>query len=141
MSKGEPSPKENLALTTHTKKGKGKKFPYQKNKGRKFRGKRKIVDLSKIRCFSCQKLGHYAKDCLDQRGKYKGKHHAFATSIDDEPQRKKARESNHDQDTRKEYYLISALFGTITNSVETWLVDSVTSRHMTGYRSALTDLT
>jgi len=135
-----PSNEENISLTTNTKKGKGKKFSFQKNKGRKFKGKRKANDLSKIRCFNCQKFSHYAKDCLDQRGKYKGKHHACATDMEDEPQRKKARESTRDQDTWKEYYLISILFGTITNSVETWLVDSDASKHMMGYQNALTYL-
>ena len=42
---------------------------------------------------------------------------------------------------RKEYYLISALSGSISCSSETWLVDNGASMHMTGYRSALRDLT
>jgi hypothetical protein len=46
------------------------------------------------------------------------------------------------KDIKEKYdYLISALSGTITNSFETWLVDSGASRHMTSYRSALIDLT
>jgi hypothetical protein len=36
--------------------------------------------------------------------------------------------------------LISALSESITSSTEIWLVDSGASRHMTGYRSALSNL-
>ena len=63
--------------------------------------------------------------------------------VDDQPQ-KKAKESQLDEvakSIRKEYYLISTLFGSITNSNEIWLVDSGASQHMTGYRSSLTNLT
>lgn len=41
---------------------------------------------------------------------------------------------------KKDYYFISTLFGSITNSSELWLVDSGTSRHMIGYQSTLTNL-
>jgi hypothetical protein len=44
------------------------------------------------------------------------------------------------EDFKKEYYFISALSGSISKSSEIWLVDNGASRHMTGYRSALTDL-
>ena len=119
MKKELPS-EENLALTANTKKGKGKKFPFQKNKGRKFKGNRRQLDMSKIRCYECQKFGHFAKDCYSN--KRKGRHHASTTDLDDEPQHKKARESDLDKvakDIRKEYYLISALSETITNIIET----------------------
>ena len=43
--------------------------------------------------------------------------------------------------TKKECSLVSALTGTITDSSDTWLVDSGASRHMTGYRDSLRDLT
>jgi hypothetical protein len=41
------------------------------------------------------------------------------------------------QETRREYYLISTLFGSLTNGVESWLVDSGASRHMTGNKGVL----
>jgi hypothetical protein len=37
----------------------------------------------------------------------------------------------------KEYYLISALSGTITKLEEIWLIDSGASRHMTGFKQNL----
>ena len=51
------------------------------------------------------------------------------------------RESNSVEQKKKQIILISALTGSISNNKETWLVDNVTSRDMTGYHSALTDLT
>ena len=43
--------------------------------------------------------------------------------------------------TKKEYSLVSALIGTITNSSDAWLVDSSAYRHMTGYQNCLKSLT
>ena len=47
----------------------------------------------------------------------------------------------NEHDSRKEDFLISALTGTITTNSDTWLIDSGASKHMTGSRKALTDLT
>ena len=43
-----------------------------------------------------------------------------------------------EDEPRREYYLIFALSGSITDSANSWLVDSGASRHMTGNRGALT---
>lgn len=146
MNKSDPPSEENIALVANTKKGRGRRFPSQNNNDRnpKINQERRQVDVSNVKCYDYHKLGHFARDCPDKRRKYKRKLHACATDLDDGPQKKKSRESNLDQVAkviRKEYYLISALSSTITKSVETWLVDSSASRHMTGYRSTLTDLT
>ena len=100
--------------------------------------------MSKIICYTCQKFGHFSKHCLGQRGKFKGRHHVYAVDMDYKPQRKKQKEYDLDKvakDIRKEYYLISSLSRTITGILDTWLVDSGASRHMTGYQSTLIDLT
>lgn len=90
---------------------------------------------------TCNTFGHYAFEC--PQGKRKGKQHASTTDVDDEDehmhQRKKTKENEHD--SQKEYFFISALTGTITTNSDTWLIDSGASKHMTGYRKALTDLT
>jgi hypothetical protein len=50
--------------------------------------KGKSIDTSKIKCFSCNKLGHFAKDYwYRKKNTRKGKHHA-STTEDDESKRK-----------------------------------------------------
>ena len=79
-------------------------------------------------------MGHFAKDCRSKKkGNFKGKHHASAAAGDEEP-RKKTRESSSHQDKRKEYYLVLTLFLSLSNSVDTWLVESGASRHITAIR-------
>jgi len=80
---------ENLALVANMKKGKGKKF-LQKNKGKGIQKSKS--DMSKIICYTCNKPGHYSKDCFS--GKRKGRHHASTTEASEEPQGKRSRESN-----------------------------------------------
>ena len=53
-------------------------------------------------------------------------------------QKKKNAKSSKEDEPRREYYLIFALSGSITNSANSWLVDSGASRHMTGFCEALT---
>ena len=62
--------------------------------------------------------------------------------MDDRPQ-KKEKDLKYDEmpySIKKEYYFISTLSSSITNSSEIWLVDSDSSRHMIGYESTLTNL-
>jgi hypothetical protein len=63
---------ENLALVSKTRKGKGKSSNKKGNNdgGSSQPGKKK--DLSKIKCFSCHKNGHYASQCSEKK-KGKGK--------------------------------------------------------------------
>lgn len=76
-----PSQKENLALAASTEKGKGKRFSHQKNKGkRNFKGNQK-TNMSKIKCYNCNKMGHYARHCFSK--KRKGRFHAFTTDANE----------------------------------------------------------
>ena len=72
-----------MAIATIMKKRKGKKFPL-KNKGQKNKGPRKQVDLSKIKYCSCQKLGHYDKDCRSKRRNFK-RYNASTADAEDDP--------------------------------------------------------
>lgn len=147
MSKGKPPSEENLALVANTMKfRRGRWFPSRKNQDKRPGPdcERKKIDMSKIRCYEYQKTGHFARDCIEKRKNFRRRHHASTTDIDDEPQKKKSKESNLDKvakDIRKEYYPMSSLFGSMSCSGETWLVDSGASRHMIGYQSALINLT
>jgi hypothetical protein len=66
---------EKLALVSKKRKGKGKGSNNKGNNdgGTSQLGKKK--DLSKIKCFSCHKNGHYASQCLE-KNKGRGKVHA-----------------------------------------------------------------
>jgi hypothetical protein len=139
-TRSEPTKEEHSALASRFK-GK-KKVTFQKGSQRKsntkgmFKGK--SIDTSKIKCFSCNKLGHFAKYCwYRKKNPRKGKHHA-STAEDDESKRKQKSPSN-EKETRKEYYLVSALSSSIFTGPKTWLVDSGASKHMTGYKEILSD--
>jgi hypothetical protein len=85
--------------------------------------KGKSIDTSKIKCFSCNKLGHFAKHCwYRKKNPRKGKHHVSIVE-DDESKRRQKIPSN-EKETRKEYYLVSALSRLVYTGPKTWLVDS-----------------
>ena len=112
---------EDQALTTHSKKERRK--PY---KGKNFHPKR---DLSRVRCYTCDEKGHFAKDCPKSKNhsqKKKGskrRHHAH-TAEDDELSKKRSRYESEDSSSEDEYVLISALTGNITHGSDDWLIDS-----------------
>jgi hypothetical protein len=61
-----------------------KEFPQPKGKGNKPQGKLSHLNphLSKVRCFNCNKLGHYAKECMNppSQQRRKGKFHALVAT-------------------------------------------------------------
>ena len=65
---------ENQALTAQVNKRKKREEGCSKKSKRPSYKK----DVSKIRCYSCQKMGHYAFQCPDRNEKEKKKHHAHA---------------------------------------------------------------
>ena len=90
QNKSGPSREDHVALTSKTTKGKmtfnPKKFQKEKLKTA-YGGKN--FDLSRVRCFNCQKLGHFAKDCRSKKKDFKGKHHASTAIEEEEDSRKK----------------------------------------------------
>jgi hypothetical protein len=119
---------EDQALAAHTRKGKNKK---EHSLPKKFKmGQR---DNSKIRCYCCQELGHFVRDCpliMEIKNKKGSKRHQAHTVEDDEPPKKVAKQ---DESSDEDYVLISALTGTVTHGSDTWLIDNGASKHMTGY--------
>ena len=83
-------------------------------------------------------MGHFAKDCRKPKRRFKRR---FQTSTAEKKERKKKKnaKSSEEDEPRREYYLISALSGSITNSANSWLVDSGSSKHMTGFCEAPTN--
>jgi hypothetical protein len=112
------------ALLAKTKKR--KKFPQAKGKGKKPQGKLSHLNphLSKVKCFNCNKIGHYARDSRNppsqqkRKGRFQASFATEETKPQVEPQRRQTRAATKEQEQRQEYYLISALSGTITKSKE-----------------------
>ena len=81
---------EDQALAVHSKKSRRRPH-YFKGKDSHLR-----KDISKLRCYTCDEVGHFAKDCPKNKNhpdKKKGKkrrHHAHAAE-DDEPSKKRSR--------------------------------------------------
>ena len=134
---------EDQALTVrskaHSKKSRGR--PHF-SKGKDSHPRR---DISNLRCYTCDEIGHFAKDCPKNKGhshKKKGnkrRHHAH-TAEDDEPSKKRSRYESEDSSSEDEYVLISALTGNITHGINDWLIDSGASKHMTGFKESFVKL-
>ena len=101
--------------------------------------------MSRIRFYTCDEKGHYARECpRNKSGSHKKKgskkrHHAH-TVEDDEPPRKKSKEESDDSSSEEEYVLISAPTGTVTHGSNDWLIDSGASKHMKGFKESFVKL-
>jgi len=56
---------ENIALESKARKGKGKASHFKSNSSH---GAKKC-GMSKVRCFNCRKMGHYAANCPSKKSK------------------------------------------------------------------------
>ena len=95
---------------------------------------------SRIQCYGFQGYGHIKKDCPSVNKNHhpdRRQRQRASKEETEEPSSKKSRRA-HSKDSY--YLLLSALSGTIQTSRDIWLIDSGASRHMTGYRELLSDL-
>ena len=116
---------EDQALTVHSKKSRRSyhnprsKNLHQRDNTRKY--------LSKLRCYTCDERGHFAKDYPRNKinsHKKKGnkrRHHAHAAE-DDEPSTKRIKQESYDSSSDEEYVLISAVMRTISHGSNDWLI-------------------
>jgi hypothetical protein len=81
-------------------------------------------------------MGHISKNFLARREEYKkrNKRHHAHTVEDEEPP------TNMIKEKIEEYVLISSLSGLVSPGEDTWLIDSGSSKHMTGQREILSIL-
>ena len=130
---------EDQALTFHSKKS--KRSSHQ-SRGKHFHKNNTRKDLSRIKCYTCDEVGHFEKDSPKRQNKKKGnkrRHHAHATE-DDEPSKKRIRQESDDSSSDEEYVLIFALTGNITHGSNDWLIDSGDSKHMIGFKESFVKL-
>ena len=122
---------------------------FKKDKRPRSKKPQKDSNLSHIRCFRCDQLGHYAKYCkkFPPQGKRGGKSkrkklHASAAveEVVEEGQPQKRMTRSATREEKKECYLVSALSGTITDVEHIWLIDSGASRHMTRFKDSITNV-
>ena len=98
--------------------------------------------MSKIRCYTCDEVGHFARDCPKRQSKKKSnkrRHHAHVVE-DYEPSKKRTRYESEDSSSEEEYVLISTLMENITHGSNDWLIDSGASKHMKGFKESLVKL-
>ena len=77
---------ENVALASKGRKGKSKQGASssgKKGKGKQEKREGKEKDMSKAKCWACQKMGHYAVMCPEKKNKEKGKNVATSAEIDE----------------------------------------------------------
>ena len=111
---------ENCALASKAKKGKGK-FSLSESSSSNDGNK---VDKSKVRCFRCHELGHYATNCPKKKSK-KG----FGEGSEGE-----ALASQFDLDFTLFTCMVSSMMGS------GWFLDSGASFHMTSDKSLFSTL-
>ena len=104
---------EDQALTVHSKKGRRESHHHQ---GKHSHQKNSFMrrDPSRLRCYTCDEIGHFAKNYPKNKNgskkkrKSKRKHHAH-TAEDDDPPRKKVNQESEDSSSDEEYVLIFTL--------------------------------
>eukprot|EP00253_Pinus_taeda_P027763 PITA_27763 len=122
--------------------------------------------VRKGRCYICNKIGHYARECLERKdtshdddqnhsrgnshnnqrkGRFNGKGKKNDRNQGNGQPSKKARNSRYESNVvnnkQDEYYLLAALSTTAPpDSLGNWLIGSGASRHFTGYKEALSNL-
>eukprot|EP00253_Pinus_taeda_P036125 PITA_36125 len=132
------------------------------NSGSKSKGKARPKGGRKGRCYICNKIGHYAKECPDRKdthhdddqnhsrgnqrnGRFDGKGKRNTRNQGSGQPSKKARNSRYESNVvnnkQDGYYLPATLSTTAPpNLLGNWLIDGGASRNFTGYKEALSNL-
>ena len=118
---------EDQALTVQSKKN---RRDYHHSKG-----KHPPSIKAQLRYYTCDEIGHYARDCPrnkinpHKKKNNKRRHHAHAAK-DDEPSSKRNKQQSDDSSSDEEYVLIFALTGNITHGSNDWIIKTGASKHM-----------
>jgi hypothetical protein len=124
---------ENLALFGQSNKGRGKGPNKGKGKSEESTSQPRKKHLSKIKCFSCHKQGHYASQCPNKK-KDKGKQQQKQLVAFAETQMNKFVAK-----FEKDFSLVSCLSAS-TILRNAWYVDSGASQHRTSTRQLFSSM-
>eukprot|EP00253_Pinus_taeda_P012573 PITA_12573 len=141
---------EDVALLAGGKKCKGKKQASTSNGGGKGKGKSKQgnaqKDYSKVKCWNCQKIGHYAVACPEKKKKGKDQSLAASAEVEDFAGRFDREfafttcESSSARSPATQVQREHAFPSISGASSGIWYVDSGASRHMTGVHEYFSEI-
>jgi len=118
-----------IALTAKGRKGKFRKGPTGGDQDHgQTQGKKKGNNMGKVKCWNCQKMGHYAATCPEKKKKGKTRDVAASTDVDIFSRR-------FDED-----FALMAGRPSDESCLVTWYIDSGASCHMTGVREQFLEL-
>lgn len=83
--------------------------------------------MSKVKCWACQKMGHYVVTCPEEENKGKGNNLVASAEID-----------VFASQFEREFSFIASLTTSVTPSSRIWHVDSGASKHMIGVKDQFT---
>nr|KYP66838.1 Retrovirus-related Pol polyprotein from transposon TNT 1-94 [Cajanus cajan] len=113
--------------------GRGKESSNRKGNFSNWRGgKKKVIDRKRIKCFNCNRIGHFSAECeaapgrTDQRGSQS--HSDYQAHM-----AKEESEANSEEQP----LMLMMITNPESHKNETWYIDSGCSNHMTGYRDWL----
>ena len=118
---------EDQVFTSHTSRKRGRKKYFKRfedkypSSSSNFKRKK---DFSKIKCFRCEKLGHFAKHCIVKLNLHN-------VTISDS---KESSPSKDSYEYLEGLVLISVLSSHVQADCNTWLIDSGASCHIFGFK-------
>lgn len=83
--------------------------------------------MSNMKCWACQKMGHYVVTCHEKMNKGKGKNVAASVEID-----------SFASQFEREFSFIAILSTLVAPSSWIWFIDSEAPRHMIGLKDQFT---